>query len=59
MDEILLNGGNASDCAVPVGSTDRKPWTATPPRVLTYMKAVNDASVDVPAVYGQDAQGAQ
>ena len=59
MEEILLTGGNATDGVVRVGSTVRKPWTAATSSVLAYMKAMHDADVDVPAVYGQDAQGRQ
>ncbi|POH57259.1 phosphotransferase [Arthrobacter glacialis] len=59
MEEILLTGGNASEGVMRAGSTVRKPWTAATPSVLAYMKAVNDAGVDVPAVYGQDPQGRQ
>lgn len=59
MEETRLTGGNASDGVVRVGGTVRKPWTAATPNVLAYMKAVSDAGVDVPAVYGQDGQGRQ
>ncbi|ALE05813.1 aminoglycoside phosphotransferase [Arthrobacter sp. ERGS1:01] len=59
MEEIHLTGGNASDGVVRIGSTVRKPWTAATPSVLAYMKAVSGAGVDVPATYGQDAQGRQ
>jgi Ser/Thr protein kinase RdoA (MazF antagonist) len=59
MEEVLLTGGNATEGVVRVGSTVRKPWTAATPSVLAYMRAVRDAGVDVPAVYGQDAQGRQ
>lgn len=59
MEEILLTGGNATDGVVRVGSTVRKPWTAATSSVLAFMKAIHDAGVDVPAVYGQDAQGRQ
>ena len=59
MEEILLTGGNATDGVVRVGSTVRKPWTAATPSVLAYMRAMRDAGIDVPAVYGKDAQGRQ
>ncbi|MBT2537479.1 phosphotransferase [Arthrobacter sp. ISL-69] len=59
MEEILLTGGNAIDGVVRVGSTVRKPWSAATPSVLAYMRAMRDAGVDVPVVYGQDAQGRQ
>lgn len=59
MEEVLLAGGNATDGVVRVGSTVRKPWTAATPSVLAYMRGMRDAGVDVPVVYGQDAQGRQ
>lgn len=59
MEEILLTGGNATDGVVRVGSTVRKSWTAATPSVLAYMRAVHDTGIDVPAAYGQDAQGRQ
>jgi tRNA A-37 threonylcarbamoyl transferase component Bud32 len=59
MEEVLLTGGNATDGVVRVGSTVRKPWTAATSSVLAYMRAMRDAGVDVPVVYGQDAQGRQ
>ncbi|WP_247826799.1 phosphotransferase [Arthrobacter antioxidans] len=58
-DEQELGGGNVSDGVVRVGSTVRKPWTPSTPHVLEFMKAVGDAGVDVPVVFGQDEHGRQ
>lgn len=57
--EQVLEGGNASDGVVRIGSTVRKPWTDSTPNVLEFMTAVRKAGVDVPAVLGQDEQGRQ
>jgi tRNA A-37 threonylcarbamoyl transferase component Bud32 len=58
-DEQKLKGGNVSGGVVRIGSTVRKPWTASTPHVLEFMSAVREAGVDVPAVLGQDEQGRQ
>lgn len=59
MEEVPLAGGNATDGVVRVGSTVRKAWSPSTPSVQAYMKALEDAGVDVPAVQGQDDQGRQ
>jgi len=59
MEEEPLAGGNATNSVVRVGATVRKPWTAATPSVLEYMRAMLNAGIDVPAVYGQDDQGRQ
>ncbi|MHA7239116.1 phosphotransferase [Arthrobacter sp. TMS1-12-1] len=58
-DEQKLEGGNVNDGVVRIGSTVRKPWTASTPDVLEFMRVVREAGVDVPAVLGQDEQGRQ
>jgi Ser/Thr protein kinase RdoA (MazF antagonist) len=58
-DEQKLEGGNVCDGVLRIGATVRKPWTASTPSVLKFMRAVREAGVDVPAVLGQDEQGRQ
>lgn len=57
--EVPLDGGNATEGVVQVGSTVRKPWTDATPAVHRFMRHVRDAGVDVPAVLGRDERGRQ
>jgi Ser/Thr protein kinase RdoA (MazF antagonist) len=57
VDETVLGGGNASGRVVKVGHTVRKPWAASTPSVVSYMAALRDAGVDLPAVVGRDERG--
>lgn len=54
-----LEGGNATDGVVRVGSTVRKPWTLNTAAVFEFMSAVRAAGVDVPRTLGRDDQGRQ
>lgn len=55
--EEVLNGGNASGDVVRVGSTVRKPWLASTPRVVAFMGALRGAGIDVPCTHGRDERG--
>jgi tRNA A-37 threonylcarbamoyl transferase component Bud32 len=57
--EVPLEGGNATDGVVRVGSTVRKPWTPNTAAVFEFMEAVRADGVDVPATFGKDDQGRQ
>ncbi|WP_449372777.1 phosphotransferase [Arthrobacter psychrolactophilus] len=59
MEEITLSGGNASHAVVRLGSTVRKPWTATTATTHDYLSFLANHGLDVPASYGQDSQGRQ
>ena len=55
--EEVLDGGNASGQVVRVGSTVRKPWLSSTPRVLAYLDALREAGIDVPRTHGRDEKG--
>lgn len=55
-DEVL-DGGNASGHVVRVGSTVRKPWLVSTPRVVAFMDALRGAGIDVPRTLGRDERG--
>ena len=57
--EVPLDGGNATEGVVRVGSTVRKPWSDATPTVHRFMHHVREAGVDVPAVLGRDERGRQ
>ncbi|MBB1514660.1 phosphotransferase [Tessaracoccus sp. MC1679] len=52
-----LDGGNTSGDVVRVGDTVRKPWLATTPRVVAFMKSLREGGIDVPGTHGRDEQG--
>lgn len=55
--EETLEGGNASSAVVRIGSTVRKAWLPTTPRVVKFMRALSSSGVDVPGTHGRDEQG--
>lgn len=58
--EEPLSGGNASgDDVVRSGETVRKPWVASTPSVVAFVKALRAAGVDAPAPLGRDDAGRQ
>ena len=57
--EHPLAGGNVAAGVVRVGSTVRKPWSASTPSVVEFMTAVREHGVDVPMVLGRDELGRQ
>ncbi|HEY8911811.1 hypothetical protein [Lacisediminihabitans sp.] len=59
MEEEQLSGGNVSGSVVRVGDTVRKAWAPSTSGVHDFMKVVRRAGVDVPAVFGRDAEGRQ
>ena len=58
-DERRLEGGNATDRVVRVGSTVRKPWTASTAAIVEYVTELGIKGVDVPAPLGRDEHGRQ
>lgn len=58
-DERRLEGGNATDSVVRVGSTVRKPWTTSTAAVVEYVTELAIRGVDVPATLGRDERGRQ
>lgn len=58
MDEPeLLSGGNASGAVVRIGTTVRKPWSPTTPRVQDFVAALRERGIDLPRPLGRDEQG--
>jgi Ser/Thr protein kinase RdoA (MazF antagonist) len=57
--EVVLPGGNANGSVVRIASTVRKAWTPASASVHSYMRALGDAGVDVPAALGRDDRGRQ
>lgn len=55
--EQILVGGNASGGVVRVGSTVRKRWLPSTPRVVSYMNTLREQGIDVPRTYGRDEHG--
>lgn len=55
--EETLDGGNDSGPVVRIGSTVRKPWLPSTPRVVAYLSALRDAGIDVPRTHGRDEKG--
>lgn len=55
--EVPLSGGNASATVVRVGSTVRKPWTASSAGALQYMRMLRERGVDLPEPLGRDERG--
>ncbi len=55
--EVVLTGGNTSGQVVRVGSTVRKPWLATSPRSVAFLRALRQRGLDVPEPRGRDARG--
>ncbi|MFE7844801.1 phosphotransferase [Microbacterium sp. NPDC057407] len=58
-DETALAGGNASGEVVRVGSTVRKAWTPSTPAVVSFLRSLAMAGIDVPAHLGRDDAGRQ
>ncbi|KRA23834.1 aminoglycoside phosphotransferase [Microbacterium sp. Root61] len=56
-DERALEGGNATDAVVRIGTTVRKPWTASTAAVNDYVRLLRARGVDAPAPLGRDEQG--
>lgn len=55
--EEVLDGGNAPGDVVRVGSTVRKAWLASTPRVVAFMDALRGGGIDVPCAHGRDEHG--
>ena len=55
--EEVLEGGNASGDVVRVGSTVRKAWLSSTPRVVAFMEALRNGGIDVPSTHGRDEHG--
>lgn len=57
--EEPLAGGNASGAVVRIGDTVRKPWTASTPSVVAYVRILRAAGIDLPEPLGRDESGRQ
>lgn len=58
-EEEALAGGDAGGTVVRIGDTVRKPWTAAPPSVVSFVQHLRESGVDAPAPLGRDAEGRQ
>lgn len=55
--EEPLEGGNATQAVVRVGSTVRKPWLTSTTRVMQFLTHLKAHGVDVPTPHGADERG--